>query len=68
MTPAPDPERVQSRADALLPEEVAAGSDDPEKQAEQILADSDARTDHQLAPHDKPVEHRASEDTVDLTD
>jgi hypothetical protein len=42
----PDPERVQQRAHELNPEEVAAGSDDPEAQAEAILADSDARTEY----------------------
>jgi hypothetical protein len=41
----PDPERVRQRAHGLNPEEVAVGSDDPEAQAEAILADSDARTD-----------------------
>lgn len=45
MTEKPDDARVESRAD-LLPEEVAAGSDDPEEQARAILADSDDRTDH----------------------
>jgi len=40
----PDDERIESRAQ-LLPEEQAAGSDDPEAQAEQILAESDERTD-----------------------
>lgn len=39
-----DAERIGERAD-LLPEELAAGSDDPEAQAEAILADSDRRTD-----------------------
>jgi hypothetical protein len=38
----PDEERVASRGQ-LLPEEQAAGSDDPQAQAEAILADSDAR-------------------------
>ncbi|QIK65531.1 hypothetical protein G7072_03505 [Nocardioides sp. HDW12B] len=42
-----DRERVETRAD-LLPEEKAAGSEDPEAQAEAILADSDERT----AAHD----------------
>lgn len=37
-------ERVVERAD-LLPEELAAGSDDPEAQAEAILDESDRRTD-----------------------
>lgn len=36
--------RVEERA-LLLPEERAAGSDDPEAQAAAILADSDRRTD-----------------------
>lgn len=36
-------DRVEHRA-ALLPEEVAAGSDDPELQAQLILEDSDQRT------------------------
>jgi hypothetical protein len=36
-------DRIESRAEHLLPEERAAGSDDPEQQAEAILADSDER-------------------------
>ena len=39
----PDESRIESRGH-LLPEEVAAGSDDPERQAEVILEDSDERT------------------------
>ena len=39
-----DEERITERAE-LLPEEQAAGSDDPEAQAEAILEDSDERTD-----------------------
>jgi hypothetical protein len=46
MTEQPDPDRVRQRAQELNPEELAAGSDDPEAQAEAILADSDARTEH----------------------
>ncbi len=42
-----DHERIESRAD-LLPEERTAGSEDPEGQAEAILAESDERT----AAHD----------------
>lgn len=38
-------ERTDSRAQ-LLPEEQAAGSDDPQAQAATILADSDERTAH----------------------
>ena len=38
-------DRVETRAE-LLPEERAAGSDDPEAQAEAILDESDERTEH----------------------
>ena len=41
---AADDDRVAERAH-LLPEEIAAGSEDPIGQAEQILAESDDRTD-----------------------
>ena len=40
----PHDERVETRAE-LLDEEAAAGSDDPQAQAEAILADSDERVD-----------------------
>jgi hypothetical protein len=44
MTESPeDDERVAGRAE-LLPEEEAAGSEDPRHQAEEILRDSDERT------------------------
>ena len=39
----PEEERVQRRAE-LLPEEQAAGSDDPHEQAREILEESDERT------------------------
>jgi len=39
-----DDERAASRADSI-PEEVAAGADDPERQAEAVLADSDERVE-----------------------
>jgi len=45
MSHTPDPERVERRADELWPEEQRAGSDDPERQAEQILRESDERTE-----------------------
>ena len=61
----PDPKRVQRRAEALLPEEREVGSDDPAAQAEEILAESDARTADRVSPPGKPVEHRTSEDTVE---
>ena len=44
MSQSPDDERIESRAE-LLPEEQAAGSDDPEAQAAAILEESDERTD-----------------------
>jgi len=40
-----DEERIETRSE-LLPEERAAGSDDPHDQAEAILAESDERTAH----------------------
>ncbi|TDC25844.1 hypothetical protein E1211_30625 [Micromonospora sp. 15K316] len=55
-------DRVESRAH-LLPEEKAAGSDDPEAQAEAILTESDAREDRNVAP-DTVLEHRTSDQTV----
>lgn len=45
MTEPVESARVESRAD-LLPEEVAAGSDDPGEQARAILEESDERTEH----------------------
>jgi hypothetical protein len=44
MTEDPDEDRVTGRQQ-LLPEEQAAGSDDPAAQAQAILADSDERTE-----------------------
>lgn len=41
----PAKDRIDGRAE-LLPEEAAAGSDDPEAQASAILAESDERTEH----------------------
>ena len=59
-------ERAETRADALLPEEVEAGSDDPLAQAEAILEESDARQTDRVDPPGQGVEHRRSEDTVEL--
>jgi hypothetical protein len=61
----PDPERVQKRADSLTPEEQDVGSSDPIAQAEEILADSDARTADRVSPPGKPVEHGQSDDNVE---
>ena len=45
MSQSSDEQRVQSQRE-LLPEELAAGSDDPEAQSEAILEDSEERTEH----------------------
>jgi hypothetical protein len=54
---------VETRA-VLLPEEQAAGSDDPERQAQVILEDSLARTEEPNAAPTTHLERRRSEDTV----
>lgn len=59
-----DDERVADRAE-LLPEEQAAGSDDPEAQARAILADSDQRTEDRDAAPDGVVEHRTSDEVTE---
>lgn len=59
----PGEDDVRSRAD-LLPEEQAAGSDDPEAQARAILEDSLLRTEVPGAAPSTHLEHRRSEDTV----
>lgn len=58
-----DAQRVASRAQ-LLPEEQAAGSEDPESQAEVILADSEERTEVPNAAPATHLERRTSADTV----
>jgi hypothetical protein len=45
MTEPVDDDRIAERAH-LLPEEIATGSDDPKRQAETILEDSERRTLH----------------------
>lgn len=47
--------RIAERA-LLLPEEAAAGSDDPEAQAAAILADSEERTDDPEGTRDASVQ------------
>ena len=55
--PIPDDDRTAARADQLTPEEQAAGSDDPVRQAAAVLADSDEREQtRQTASGDQ--EHR----------
>jgi hypothetical protein len=57
-------ERTERRAADLLPEERAAGSADPQAQAEAILAESDERENDQNAAPDSFLERRTSEQTV----
>ncbi|HEY6745590.1 MAG TPA: cytochrome b/b6 domain-containing protein [Mycobacteriales bacterium] len=64
----PDQERVHHRANDLLPEERAAGSDDPEGEAAAILADSDEREDHPGAAPDTVLERRTSAEATDPLD
>lgn len=59
-----DRERVASRAEHLLPEERATGSDDPRAQAEAILAESDEREDDPQSAPDSFLERRTSAQTV----
>jgi hypothetical protein len=47
-----------------LPEEEAAGSDEPEAQAEAILRESDERTMHRDAAPSSRVEHRTSDEAT----
>jgi hypothetical protein len=59
---------VRHRADELLPEERAAGSDDPQAQARAILADSDERQEDPTAAPDTVLENRTSADATDPVD
>ena len=64
MSDQPTDDRTAARAAELLPEEEAVGSDDPEAQAEAILAESDERqTDRDAAP-DAVVERRTSDEVA----
>jgi hypothetical protein len=58
-------DRAESRAEHLLPEEVVAGSDDPQAQAEAILEESDEREDVPNAAPDTILERRTSEEAAD---
>jgi formate dehydrogenase subunit gamma len=64
----PDQERAHHRANDLLPEERAAGSDDPEGEAAAILADSDEREYDPTAAPDTVMEHRTSAEATDPLD
>ena len=54
---------METRSHLLPEEEAAGGSEDPEEQAEAILAESEERTLHP-DPDDAQGGHRQSEDTV----
>jgi hypothetical protein len=60
-------DRIEERAE-LTAEEKAVGSDDPEEQAREILAESDERVDEGTATASDPVEHRTSDQTVEPID
>jgi hypothetical protein len=60
-------DRIGQRAADLLPEEQVTGSDDPQAQAEAILAESDEREGDLEAAPDTVLEHRRSDQTVDTT-
>jgi hypothetical protein len=57
------PENVETRAQ-LLPEEKTVGSEDPDLQAELILAESEERTLH-ADPDDSSGGHRSSAETAE---
>jgi hypothetical protein len=61
-------DRARARAARLLPEEAAAGSEDPLHQAEVILEESDEREERRDGSPSADVEHRRSEDTVPPVD
>jgi hypothetical protein len=63
-TTEPDDERVESRAD-LLPEEEAAGSDDPTAQAREILSESDERVVSREDVVTDHIEERTSDEVTD---
>ncbi|MGN9908431.1 hypothetical protein ACTMTJ_12875 [Phytohabitans sp. LJ34] len=60
-----EPERVERRAEHLLPEEREAGSADPEAQAEAILDESDAREEYAEPAPGLRIDHRTSDETVE---
>jgi hypothetical protein len=57
-------DRVESRAEHLLPEEEAVGSEDPTAQAEVILDESDEREADPEAAPDTILERRTSEEAA----
>jgi hypothetical protein len=64
MSEQPTDDRIAERAAELLPEEEAVGSDDPEAQAEAILAESDERQADRDAAPGTVLEHRTSDEVA----
>lgn len=62
--PMADDQREQSRASSPLPEEQAAGDENPTAQATAILADSDERQADRNAAPGSVVEHRTSDEAT----
>jgi hypothetical protein len=60
-------DRIEQRAE-LTAEEKAAGSEEPEDQARELLEESDERVAAGMATADDPVEHRTSDETVEPVD
>jgi len=59
-----DPDRAETRAAHLTGAEQVAGSDDPLRQAELILEDSDQRSEDREAAPSSFVEHRTSDEAT----
>ena len=59
------PEEPATTRASLLPEEKAAGSADPEAQADAILAESEERSAERDDDPDADVEHRTSEEATE---
>ena len=62
-----DDERVRERADELWPEEHAAGSDDPDEQAQQILRESDERVEDPEGTGAESVQTSTPDQRPDVT-
>ena len=56
--------RVRSRAASPLPEEMAAGTDEAEAQAEAIIEESDERQNERDAAPEAPIERRTSDEAT----
>lgn len=63
----PTEQQPDDRSRPLLPEEEAAGSDDPDAQAKAIMTDSDERAADRDAAPGSFVEHRTSDEATEPT-